>query len=84
MPKLTDPELLRADAYVDGGLDRGRRRQDASRCTNPATGETLAEVADLDAADARAAIEAAAAAFPAWARQDRQGARRDPAHLVRA
>ncbi len=35
--------------------------------TNPATGETLAEVADLDAADARAAIEAAAAAFPAWA-----------------
>lgn len=33
---------------------------------NPATGETLAEVADGGRADAEAAIEAAAAALPAW------------------
>jgi succinate-semialdehyde dehydrogenase / glutarate-semialdehyde dehydrogenase len=65
MPPLTDPKLLRADAYVDGHwtpAESGAR----FGVTNPATGETLAEVANLDAADARAAIEAAAAAFPAW------------------
>jgi succinate-semialdehyde dehydrogenase / glutarate-semialdehyde dehydrogenase len=66
MPKLADPELLRADAYVDGAWTAagGGKR---FAVTNPATGEQLAEVADLDAADARAAIEAAAAAFPGWA-----------------
>ena len=65
MPTLDDPALLRADAYLDGAwtaAGTGRR----FAVTNPATGETLAEVADLDAADARAAIEAAAAALPAW------------------
>jgi succinate-semialdehyde dehydrogenase/glutarate-semialdehyde dehydrogenase len=66
MPKLGDPGLLRADAYVDGAWTAagGGKR---FAVTNPATGEQLAEVADLDAADARAAIEAAAAAFPGWA-----------------
>ena len=34
--------------------------------TNPATGEVLGEVADGGADDTRAAIEAAAEAFPAW------------------
>jgi succinate-semialdehyde dehydrogenase/glutarate-semialdehyde dehydrogenase len=34
--------------------------------TNPATGEVLGAVADGDAADARAAIEAASAAFGSW------------------
>ncbi|GLU31153.1 NAD-dependent succinate-semialdehyde dehydrogenase [Trinickia caryophylli] len=33
---------------------------------DPATGEPIAEVADSGAADARAATDAAAAAFPAW------------------
>lgn len=35
--------------------------------TNPATGETLTIVPDADAAETRAAIEAAAAAMPGWA-----------------
>jgi succinate-semialdehyde dehydrogenase/glutarate-semialdehyde dehydrogenase len=65
MPPLTDPRLLRAEAYVDGAWIRaGAGGTFAVR--NPATGVTLADVADLEAADARAAIEAAAAAFPAW------------------
>jgi succinate-semialdehyde dehydrogenase/glutarate-semialdehyde dehydrogenase len=64
MPKLDDPALLRAEAYVDGAWTSGAGARFA--VTNPATGETLAQVADLDAADARAAIEAAAAALPAW------------------
>jgi succinate-semialdehyde dehydrogenase / glutarate-semialdehyde dehydrogenase len=65
MPTLFDPALLRADAYVDGAWTAAGAGQRFA-VTNPATGETLAEVADLDAADARAAIEAAAAALPAW------------------
>ncbi len=66
MPLLTDPKLLRAEAYVDGGWTKsGAGKTFAVR--NPASGETLAEVADLVPADARGAIEAAAAAFPAWA-----------------
>jgi len=36
--------------------------------TDPATGETLATVADAGREDTRAAIEAAHAAFPAWSR----------------
>ena len=65
MPPLTDPRLLRSDAYVDGAWTKaGEGKTFAVR--NPATGGTLAEVADLEPAGARAAIEAAAAAFPAW------------------
>jgi len=36
---------------------------------NPATGELLAEVADGGADEAQAAVDAAAAAFPAWAKR---------------
>ena len=34
--------------------------------TNPATGETIGQVADGGRAEAKAAIDAAAQAFPAW------------------
>jgi succinate-semialdehyde dehydrogenase/glutarate-semialdehyde dehydrogenase len=66
MLTLSDPALLQTDAYVDGAW---RAAADGKRfaVTNPATGEVLAEVADLGAADARAAIEAAAAAQAPWA-----------------
>jgi len=65
MLTLSDPSLLRTDAYVDGAwvpAGSGAR----FRVLNPATGETVAEVADLDGPDADAAIEAAAAAQGAW------------------
>src|SRR5579885_1035946 len=65
MLALKEPVLLRKDAYVDGAwvaAGAGKR----FKVTNPANGEVIAEVADLDSADARAAIEAAAGAFPAW------------------
>ena len=55
--------------------------------TNPAGGETLAMVANLDAADARAAIEAAARAMPAWAARtakDRAGVLRKWFELIMA
>jgi succinate-semialdehyde dehydrogenase / glutarate-semialdehyde dehydrogenase len=63
MPTLADPKLLRRDAYVDGAWVGASKR---FAVKNPATGETLAEVADHDAAGARTAIEAAERALPAW------------------
>jgi succinate-semialdehyde dehydrogenase/glutarate-semialdehyde dehydrogenase len=66
MLALSDPALLRADAYV-GGVWRPAASGERFAVRNPATGEVLAEVADLGAEDARAAIEAAHGAQAAWA-----------------
>jgi len=65
MLKLTDKTLLRADSYVNGAWTAARANA-RFPVTNPATGETIAEVADLDAQDTRAAIDAAYEAQPAW------------------
>jgi succinate-semialdehyde dehydrogenase / glutarate-semialdehyde dehydrogenase len=59
------PELLRTQAYVDGAwvdADSG----ETFAVTNPATGETIAEVPRMGDAETRRAIEAAAKAFPGW------------------
>ena len=61
----TAPGLLRTRAYVDGrwiDADDGA----TFAVLNPATGETLAELPRLGAAETRRAIEAAARALPAW------------------
>ena len=63
--KIKDESLLKSDSYINGAwvaADSGAR----FAVTNPATGETLADVADVTAAETRRAIEAAAAAYPAW------------------
>jgi len=63
---LKDPKLLRQQCYVDGAwvdADAGGKVE----VTNPATGEVLGTVPNLGVAETRRAIEAAAAAFPAWA-----------------
>ncbi len=66
--QLTDPTLLRSQCYVGGRwLDAADNR--TLPVTNPATGARLGTVPQLDAAATRGAIEAAAAAFPAWAAQ---------------
>ena len=51
--------------YIDGEwvAARGGKSFDVQ---NPATGETVGQVADGGRADAKAAIDAAARAFPAW------------------
>ncbi|MDI5922919.1 NAD-dependent succinate-semialdehyde dehydrogenase [Halomonas sp. LR5S13] len=61
-----EPQLLIDKAYVAGQWREGARR---FAVTNPATGETLAEVPDLDAEVAREAVTAAADAWPAWKRR---------------
>jgi succinate-semialdehyde dehydrogenase/glutarate-semialdehyde dehydrogenase len=62
---LKDPMLLRRQAFVNGeGVNaHGSRTYPVS---NPADGKTLAQVPDMGADEARAAIEAANRAWPAW------------------
>jgi succinate-semialdehyde dehydrogenase/glutarate-semialdehyde dehydrogenase len=65
MLKLDDPNLLRRDAYIDGAWVPAR---DGARFAvkNPATGETLAEIADCLEEETRRAIEAAHRAWGPW------------------
>ena len=63
---LKDPALLRQQCYVDGAwIDA--RGGGTVKVTNPATGHLLGTVPSLGLDETRAAIEAAHAAFPAWA-----------------
>ncbi|EYS85263.1 succinate-semialdehyde dehydrogenase [Cupriavidus sp. SK-4] len=62
---LADPSLLKSDALINGQWVPGASRFDVH---DPATGEKLADVANLKAADAHSAIAAANAAWPAWRR----------------
>jgi len=63
---LKDPTLLRQQCYIDGQwLDA--RTGGSKPVTNPANGAVLGTVPFMGADETRAAIEAAAAAFPAWA-----------------
>ncbi len=68
MIKMVDDQLLRADAYVNGDWAKARSKERFA-VTNPATNDVIAEVANFDASDTRAAIEAAHKAFPAWRRK---------------
>ena len=68
LPSLADGGLLKTDAYIDGAW---RAAQSAARfpVSNPADGLKLAEVANCGRAEADAAIEAAARAWPDWRRK---------------
>src|SRR5256885_5226135 len=61
--QLRDSNLFRQACYVDGAWVTGRATIDVD---NPATGEIIGTVPRLGAAETRAAIDAAARAFPAW------------------
>ncbi|MDR2334009.1 MAG: NAD-dependent succinate-semialdehyde dehydrogenase [Burkholderiaceae bacterium] len=60
---LKDPTLLKTDALIDGKWVAGASRFPV---TDPATGLELAQVANLGAKDAEAAIAAASKAWPQW------------------
>ena len=64
--QLNDPTLLRVDSYINGSWIAGSKR---FAVANPATGEVIAEVADLGAADVTAAIDAAVPAQREWAKR---------------
>jgi succinate-semialdehyde dehydrogenase/glutarate-semialdehyde dehydrogenase len=60
---LKDPSLLKTDGLINGQWVKGNSRFDV---TDPSNGLKLADVANLGAAEAEAAIAAANAAWPAW------------------
>lgn len=64
---MSDRRLLREHAYVGGQWVAGAANR-TFEVADPASGESLAWVAALDAGQAGAAIDAAGAAFPAWRR----------------
>jgi succinate-semialdehyde dehydrogenase/glutarate-semialdehyde dehydrogenase len=60
---LNDPSLLKTDALIGGDWVKGAARFEVH---DPATGQRLADVANLGATEAEAAIAAANKAWPAW------------------
>ena len=76
--QLSDQGLLKTKAYVDGqwiDADSG----ETLPVLNPATGETIAEIAKCGTAETRRAIEAADAALVSW----RQRTAKDRAAVLR-
>ena len=63
--QLSDPKLLRQLSHVNGRWVEAASKRTAE-VRNPATGEVLGTVPQMDTADVRTAIEAANAALPAW------------------
>jgi len=63
---LSDSDLLRSSAYIDGQWVKASGKP--IEVDDPFTLETFAEVPSLGAEHAQAAVDAAQAAFPAWAR----------------
>lgn len=61
---LKDPSLLETRAYINGAWVL---TDQTFAVTNPATGDVIAHVADLTAADTKDAIDAAYAAKADWA-----------------
>ena len=62
--RMNDPRLLETRGYINGvWMSKGK----TFPVHNPATGEVIVDVADLDVADTHAAIDAAYAAKPDWA-----------------
>ena len=69
--ELQDPALLRSQAYVAG--EWAAAQNGATRdVLNPASGQKLGTVPNMGTAETRRAIEAAAAALPAWAKKTAQ------------
>ena len=60
---LKDAALLQTDAWINGQWVGSQTRFAVS---NPATGEELAQVANVGVSDVNAAVTAAEAALPAW------------------
>ncbi|AWB07090.1 succinate-semialdehyde dehydrogenase (NADP(+)) (plasmid) [Azospirillum humicireducens] len=65
---LTDSSLFRAQGLIGGRWCDGAAGRTID-VRNPATASSLGSVPDMDGTDAREAIAAAAAAYPAWKRR---------------
>ncbi|MBT3532172.1 MAG: NAD-dependent succinate-semialdehyde dehydrogenase [Gammaproteobacteria bacterium] len=66
MLNLQDTALFRTENYINGQWKSGSAG--SLEVFNPSTGESIAKVANGDAVDTEAAVEAAALAFKTWSR----------------
>ena len=66
MSKLADPGLLKTEGLINGAWVQPQAGQPRFAVTDPATGLELAQVANLGAIDAAAALSAAEKAFAPW------------------
>ena len=83
--QLSDKKLLKTQAYINGEWVDGDGG-DTFAVTDPATGESIAEVASCGTTETRRAIEAAATAMIAWRKRnvkDRAGILRKWFKLMR-
>ena len=64
-PTLKDPQLLQSAAFINGAWSQADSHNTFA-VTNPATGETIAHVADMGSLETARAIAVADAALPAW------------------
>lgn len=60
---LKDPSLFKEEAFINGGWVK---TANTFAVTNPATGEEIAQVSNLESKDAELAIQAAQSAFQEW------------------
>ncbi|NYT86581.1 NAD-dependent succinate-semialdehyde dehydrogenase [Pollutimonas harenae] len=63
--QLDDPSLFKTDSYIDGKWVQATDKS-TFPVDNPANGQTIAQVSNLDADQAQAAIKAADKAFKSW------------------
>jgi succinate-semialdehyde dehydrogenase/glutarate-semialdehyde dehydrogenase len=66
LARLNDPALLKTDGLINGSWVNAQNGQARFAVHDPATGLELAQVANLSAIDAAAALSAAEKAYPAW------------------
>ncbi len=64
-PTLQKQDLFSTNAFI-GGIWRGAASGKTLSVQNPATGAVVGTIPDCDAADTRAAVDAASAAFAKW------------------
>ena len=65
LAQLNRPDLFIERAFIGGEWQSARQGRTLG-VDNPATGEILGTIPDCDETDTRAAIDAAAGAFPDW------------------
>ena len=65
LDQIANPDLGRTDNYIGGNWQASASGKSLD-VFDPSTDAFLIQVADSDAADARAAVDAASAAFPTW------------------
>ncbi|KAI8379198.1 Aldehyde/histidinol dehydrogenase [Radiomyces spectabilis] len=69
IPKLSDADLMRHYAFINNEWVLSHNAEAKFPVYDPATGEEIGQLPEMDIKDTQRAIQAASAAFPLWAQQ---------------